>query len=192
MVVLDATMLLLLLSPNATAPTDAATGKPVEHAQQRLEGLLKQLEADRTKIIVPAPALSEILVRAGKAGPEYLDRLNRSSAFRIVSFDIRAAVEVAQMTRSAIDSGNKRTDPEATWAKIKYDRQIVAIARVENASIIYSDDRHIRRLAADAGMSVIGIAEVPLPDDLKQMDLLSLTPPERPSETPHQGPTQSI
>ena len=110
---------------------------PVEHARERIDHLVKELEQSRIKIIIPTPALSEILVRAGTAGLAYLDRLNTSAAFRIVSFDQRAAVEVAAMTRDAMATGNKRGGAQGTWAKVKFDRQIVAIAKVEGANIIY-------------------------------------------------------
>jgi len=190
MVVFDANMLLLLLSPNVAAPKDDS-GKPTEYVQQRLEALLKQLETGQIKILVPTPALSEVLVRAGGAAPAYLARISGSSAFKIVPFDARAAVEVAIMSRRAIDNGNKRTDIDGTWAKLKYDRQIVAIARVEGASAVYTDDRHVRNLAKDAGLSVVGIADVPLPPESRQTSL-KFTGPEKPSEAPREGPAQPI
>ena len=70
MVVFDATTLLLLLSPNVEAPTDPATGQKVELAGERVDFLVQQFEKDRTKIIVPTPALSEILVRSGSAAAD--------------------------------------------------------------------------------------------------------------------------
>ena len=168
MVVFDATTLLLLLSPSVPPPRDPATHTSVEHARERIDQLVKELEQNRTKIIIPTPALSEILVRAGSAGPAYLDRLNASAAFRIVSFDQRAAVELAAMTREAITAGDKRGGTQGTWAKVKYDRQIVAIAKVEGADRIYSDDEDVRRLAMPAGIAVIRIADLPLPPEMAQ------------------------
>jgi hypothetical protein len=44
------------------------------------------------------------------------------------------------MTRAAVDAGDKRVGSDATWAKVKFDRQIVAIAQVRRATAIYSDD----------------------------------------------------
>ena len=168
MVVFDATTLLLLLSPTVPPPVDPTTHMPVEHARERIDHLVKELEQSRIKIIIPTPALSEILVRAGTAGLAYLDRLNTSAAFRIVSFDQRAAVEVAAMTRDAMATGNKRGGAQGTWAKVKFDRQIVAIAKVEGANIIYSDDEDVRRLAIQSGITAIRIAELPLPPEMAQ------------------------
>jgi len=122
-------------------PNHPQTSEPVERYRDRVDHLVTHLEQNRTKIIIPTPALSEILVRAGAAGPEYLAQINSQSVFRIVAFDERDAVEVAAMTRKAIDSsGDKRGGVDGTWNKIKYDRQIVAIAKVEGVTALYSDD----------------------------------------------------
>jgi hypothetical protein len=161
MVVFDATTLLILLSPTVPAPVDPTTQRPVEYARERIDYLVEELEKSRTKILIPTPALSEILVRAGSAGPSYLDRINSSAAFRIAPFDQRAAVEVAAMTRDAMAAGNKRGGAQGTWAKVKYDRQIIAIVKVEAADTIYSDDNDVRKLAVQAGLAVIRIADLP-------------------------------
>jgi len=95
MVVLDATTLLYLLDPDAKAPQDPQTGQPVTQVKERMEYLVATLTKQKEKIIVPTPALSELLVRAGEAGPEYLQILNGTAAFKVADFSQRAAVEVA-------------------------------------------------------------------------------------------------
>lgn len=170
MVVFDATTLIFLLDPDAKPPPDQA-GQPVNHVQERIQYLIDTLSKDKQKIIVPTPALSELLVRAGDAGPGYLELLNTTTAFKVVDFDQRAAVEVAAATREAQKSGDKRSGSESTWAKIKFDRQIVAIAKVENAEIIYSDDADIARFAKDLGIRVFRIADLPLPPTEAQRNL---------------------
>lgn len=146
MVVFDASILLLLLNPEARPPTDPSTDAPVTRCQDRLEHLIETFEKDRIKVVIPTPVLSETLVRAGDTGPEYLNQLSGSAKFKIVSFDTRAAVELAAMTREAVDSGDKKGGSKAPWAKVKFDRQIVAIARIEGAHCIYSDDEGIKRV----------------------------------------------
>ena len=131
MVVFDTTVLLPILWPGAPIPIHPQTGKPVERFRDRIDHLVARLEQNRTKIIIPTPVLSEILVRAGTAGPDYLAQINAKAVFRTVAFDERAAVEVAAMTRKALDASDKRGGVDGTWNKIKYDRQIVAIAKVE-------------------------------------------------------------
>ena len=178
MVVIDATMLLLLLRPGIPVPAGPG-GVPIDKPKERVEHLVRQLEQDRTKIIVPTPALSEVLVRAGvAASQQIIEHLQKYSVFRIEPFDTRAAIEVATMTRDAIAKGKKRGDNAATYAKIKYDRQIVAIARVCGATTIYSDDGDIRALGKETKLTVIGLADLPLPPESRQQPLpLSGTDP---------------
>lgn len=171
MVVFDASTILLMLSPTTLPPVDPVTQRPINQAQERIDHLLKNLEKARTKIIIPTPALSEILVKAGNAGPQYLAKLSTTSAFRIVPFDQKAAVEVAAMNQFDLVNGPKKHDPDATWAKIKYDRQIVAIGKVENALTIYSDDKGIATLAKRYGISVIRVVDLPLAPEEAQMTI---------------------
>jgi len=171
MVVIDATMLLLLLRPGTPVPA-GPSGIPVDKPKERIDYLVGQLERERTKIIVPTPALSEAMVRAGPAATQQIiEYLQRYSVFRIEPFDTRAAIEVAAMTRGAIDSGKKRGDSTATYAKLKYDRQIMAIARVSGAEVVYSDDGDIRAMAKGTNVKVVGISELPLPPEDAQHPL---------------------
>jgi predicted nucleic acid-binding protein len=181
MVVLDAATLLLLVRPDVGVPLDS-NGKPVSHARERLAHLVKQLEKSRTKILVPTPALSEVLVRAGNKAAQIAQVLQNASVVEIAPFDTMAAVEVAMMTREAIDAGDKRGGVDGTWAKVKYDRQIVAIAKVKGAHTIYTDDGDIRKFAATAGIVVTGIADLPLPPESAQMEMPLAPPPSEADE----------
>jgi predicted nucleic acid-binding protein len=170
-VVFDATMLLLLLRPGVRAPIDPATGRPVEYAEERISQLVSDLEKARVKIVVPAPALSELLVHAGNLGPKLVEQLTRSAAFKLAPFDVLAAVEVAEMTRTAIAAGDKRSGAAGTWAKVKYDRQLVGIAKVCRADILYTDDEDLRKFAESQSVKVIRLAELPLPAERAQAEL---------------------
>lgn len=167
----DATALTLLVNPGAEPPTDPASGQPTLHARERIELLVSEVDSARGTIIVPTPALAEVLVRAGDAGPEVLERMNRSARFKIAEFDVRAAVEVAAMTRQAIREGDKKGGAEegVPWQKVKYDRQIIAIARVNNASAVYSDDRNIAAFGAQVGLRVVRTWELPLPETTEDL-----------------------
>jgi hypothetical protein len=88
-----------------------------------------------------------------------------------VDFDQRAAVEVAAAPREALAAGDKRGGSDSPWAKIKFDRQIIAIARVEGATTIYSDDDDIVRFAKSYGIAVIRVCDLPLPPEDAQQSL---------------------
>lgn len=161
---LDANMLLLLLDKDARAPIDPATGQPLQHAFERVAYLVKTLDKKRAKIIIPTPALSELLVYAGQAGPQYIAILNRSASIQIADFCQRSAVEAADLTADAIRrSGHMRGGSMETRAKIKFDRQIVAISKVHGASVIYSDDAGVSVEGARVNMGCIRSNELPLP-----------------------------
>jgi predicted nucleic acid-binding protein len=170
-VALDATALMLLMRPDARAPTDPETGEQVEGAADRIAHLVEMLEKARAEIVIPTPALSEILVRAGDAGPEILDALQRQAVFSIKPFGVKAAVEVAERTRKAIQAGDRRGGTDETWAKVKFDRQIVAIALVERATVIYSDDKGVKSFGEEAGLRVVRTTDLPLPEQDPQGDL---------------------
>ncbi|MBN8982097.1 MAG: hypothetical protein J0I29_12605 [Rhizobiales bacterium] len=172
MVVIDTTTLLLLLRPGTPVPNDV-NGRPIDRPKERIEFLVSQLDKAGTKVIIPTPTLAEALVRAGVAGSQGLiEKLQGFAVFRIEPFDTRAAIEVAAMSRDALAAGNKRGKSDATWAKVKYDRQIVAIAKVNGATTIYSDDGDIKTLGQKMKIAVISVADLPLPPEKAQMDLL--------------------
>ena len=163
MAVFDATALVHLLEPNAGAIVDPNTGQPIADASARIKHLIDTLEKKRDKIVIPTPALSEVLVHAGDAAERYLAVLHQSARFRIAPFDERAAIELATITREAIDRGDFRAGSDATRATLKFDRQIIAIARVEGESVIYSDDLGLGKLGSSLKLSVIPTYDLPIP-----------------------------
>lgn len=174
MVVFDSALLLLVLDPRARPPLDLETGRPVDKAADRVEYLIKQLSADKQKIIVPTPVLSEVLVHAGSATYKYLEILNNHATFRIAPFDQKAAIEAALAMRDALDRGGHRVDaahPDATKTKIKFDRQIVAVAKAEGAHTIYSDDEDVRNYGQRAGLTVVRTAQLDLPPEDPQIKM---------------------
>lgn len=171
MVVTDATMLLLLLRPDTPVPA-GPDGVKIDRPKERIDYLVQQLDKAKVKIIIPTPVLAEALVRAGAEGSQRIvEQLQRYAVFAIEPFDTRASVELAAMSRDALSGGNKRGGSTATWAKVKFDRQIVAIAKVHGATTIYSDDGDIKTLAQRASINVVGLKDLPLPPQKAQLDL---------------------
>ncbi len=174
MAIFDATFLVLLLDPEANPPIDPETGQPVTYAKERVEYLIKIMEQTGGKVVVPTPALSEYLVKADVAGPVRLQMMEKRSVFQIASFDKRAAVELAALTREALKD-DKFGGVDEPWQKVKLDRQIVAIAKVAGEKEIYSDDTGIRKFAKQAGIKPIRAADLDLPpeDAQRKLDLSS-------------------
>jgi predicted nucleic acid-binding protein len=175
MVVIDSTNLLLMLRPGTPVALDSS-GAPIDRPKDGIEYLVKRLSRDKSKIIIPTPALSEALVKAGAAASQQIvEELQRYAAFSIEPFDTRAALEVAAMSRAALADGGKKGRSAAPWQKVKYDRQIVAIAKVHGATEVYSDDSNIEVLCEAAKIKMVRLGELPLPPEDAQfrMDLES-------------------
>ncbi|MCC8959302.1 PIN domain-containing protein [Bradyrhizobium sp. Pear77] len=167
MVVIDSTNLLLMLRPGTPVPGG------VDRAKERIDYLVHRLSKAKAKIIIPTPALSEALVKAGAAASlQIVEEIQKHAVFSIEPFDTRAALEASAMSRAALANGNKKGSSTAPWQKVKFDRQIVAIAKVNGATEIYSDDGDIAALGQHAKIKVIRLSDLPLPPEKDQLDFL--------------------
>ena len=163
MVLFDCDFLCFLCHDNPGVVLSPTTRKPVEKAPEKIKNLLNHLEAKRKKIIIPTPALSEFLCITANNAHEILDVLTNTYGFELAAFDTMAAVEAAIATSSAVAKGAKKGGSKSTWAKVKFDRQIIAIAKTRGVSTIYSNDDDVRRYAKKDGMEVIPLWSLPEP-----------------------------
>lgn len=85
-------------------------------------------------------------------------------------FDQVAAIELAAIEIDDRMKHGKRTGSASPWAKLRFDRQIVAIAKTNGATRIYSDDEDVIKLAARINIQAIATRELPLPT-AKQIDI---------------------
>ena len=168
-VAFDNTFLSLVLNPKSRPKPNPATGQPVEHCKERVEALVDGLSKRGATVIIPTPCFSEMLC----AVPD-LERataeLNRSTAFDLASFDERCAVDLAEIVRKAIASGDKRGGVNAPWNEIKFDRQIAVTAKVNGAEILYSDDANQATFAKQIGLQVQHTWDLDLPPAYAQQD----------------------
>ncbi|NCP14191.1 MAG: hypothetical protein GW858_08525 [Sphingomonadales bacterium] len=166
---LDNSAFTYLVNPNAKPPNDPSTGTPVAHAKERIEGLISSL-GKQSRLILPTPALAEALVGAGLGAVELIEKLNQQSKILVVPFDQKCAVELAMMHMEVIEkSGSKRGGSTEPWQKVKFDRQIVAIAKVHNSTRIFSDDIGLCSFAKTVGLEAVSTWELPVPE--KDLDL---------------------
>lgn len=169
----DNTFLTLMLKPSSRPTPNPATGKPVPNHRHRIDALLDEFSAKRGKIIIPTPSLSEALTFTDRP-QEYFDLLESYACIEVVPFDQRAALELSLITRQAIGAGNKKSGVDADWQQVKLDRQIVAIAKVSNATVLYTDDSNQAAFARLAGLDVCHTWDLPLTGKHAQSDLLDL------------------
>src|SRR6266478_4893414 len=65
--------------------------------------------------------------------------------------------------RKAQNTSTKKGTSTAPWTKVKFDRQIVAIAKVNECKRLYSDDGDVINFGEKAGLEVISTWKLPLP-----------------------------
>lgn len=154
MVGFDTSFALLALRPGVNGSVD--------HAVERVAYVLSQLSEQKETILIPAPCLAELLAGAGPAAPGLVGVISSSARFRVAPFGTRAAIEIASFMAGRLSRAEKRGG-HRDWAKFKFDHQIIAIAKVEGASALYTDDRDQARLARDAGLQVVTLADIHVP-----------------------------
>ncbi len=76
-----------------------------------------------------------------------------------------------------LEKGEAGPPGDGTKAKVKYDRQIVAVAHTEGATMFYTDDHRQANLAERCGMTVRSLADCPIPATAAQLSLPLAAPP---------------
>ena len=158
MIALDAGVLIAHRNPHVS-----------EDLRVRIDSVIREAGRSRKPIILPSPAVTEYL--AGVGSPEATSKahevLHSEKAFRVAPVGERASLEVA-LTMARVKNKQMRKAEGVSWAKAKFDWQIVAIAKVEGATKIYTTDREVVRAAEHIGIEGIYVPDMPLPDDARQ------------------------
>ncbi|MGQ8879017.1 hypothetical protein ACUTR7_16010 [Delftia sp. NA_296.1] len=165
MVVFDTSVLAIAFDQNACVPKDPATGQPLERCKERIDHLLKTLTATKAKILIPTPVLAEYMVHGGPDRQKRLNKIVLSRVFTVAPFDMRAAVECAELEPVPRKAKAITHFDNETKAKVKFDRQILATALTHRVSHMYTGDNQLARKARDCGLLVTLTWELPLPPE---------------------------
>jgi hypothetical protein len=112
------------------------------------------LDDERIDVVVPTPVLTELLASARVDVAATLAVLRGLARVRIEGFGERAAIECAEMLRRT----RRGTGPKA---KIRFDQQIVAIAKVIGAATVYSDDGDVKALCERESTDPKSVRDLP-------------------------------
>jgi len=159
----DAGFLHILFDDRARIPHDSKGVPIVDRAQDRIDFLVQTMSRRKDKIILPAPALAEFMLLASDRWNDYLTILRRKAVFEIASFDAPEAVELVEHWLKNGDSKRLKAGNPETWAKLKYDRQIAAIASTRRVECIYSTDSDLKKFAQQLKKEYRGLVDLPLP-----------------------------
>lgn len=139
---------------------------------RKLDMLIQDL-VDKRKIIgIPAPAWAEFLAGAKLAMPEIINKFGGKRAIQILPFGDAEAIEAAEIERRF--KRRVKGENQGSRTIVKYDRQILAIARTQNAEILYTDDDKMAKEANRLSIKVCKTDDLPLPPEPPQQELFAL------------------
>lgn len=135
----------------------------------RANHLLKQLEENKSKLIIPSIAVAEMLTSIDEN--DHSAVLARfQTDWRVVDFNLRAAAIFARMRRDWHIKNRlkeiREFDSSVTRKELVADVMIIASAIAHNASIIYSHNDDFRKMAEGF------ITVEDLPDNPIQLELI--------------------
>jgi len=168
-VAIDNTILTLILYPNAKPTPNPETGEPASDIGVRIKSLVSAHEDSGNTIVIPTPVLTETLISLDSDPAILLDKLSKLSVFNTYPFDKRAALMLAKLSNAEI-SKTQRKKGIVPYQKLKFDRQIVSIALVADAEILYTDDRSQTIFAESVGLKVVHSWDIDIADEYRQRD----------------------
>lgn len=141
-----------------TDPED--TSQVLTRLEERVEAFVSEAQQQNHVLLVPTPVLTEFLFRVERSQiGSLLEELEGYGCFEVVDFDKSAAIECALLPQP---KQLKSVSDDSTAARVKFDRQIVAICKANSADTIWSHDRQLRNIARGQSITVKSLADVKL------------------------------
>jgi hypothetical protein len=81
----------------------------------------------------------------------YLEEIKKYACFQVKSFDEKAAIELALVLRKSVEDRHRKKS-QMSKQIVNFDRQIVAICKVNGFTTVYSDDGNVAAFAEECGM----------------------------------------
>lgn len=136
--------------------------------QLRMDGLVVELARKREPIGVPAQVWAEFLEAASQQEAEESVKLFKSNAFVLLSYDMRCAIETAAVARQGQAVRKITKEKKRDRQTVKVDWQIIAIAKVNRARLLLSNDGSMVAEAIRQGLHCMKISELPIPENGRQ------------------------
>lgn len=158
-IVIDTNVLVQIMQNEASADLrHPETGAIVDRLFDRAAALVDHIDTLGGVVIIPAPVLSEYLFGIDRgAFQAHLDIISSVKSIEVAAFDQVAAIECAMLVS---DAEQKQMDPAASKAKLRVDRQILAIAVAAGVSEIWTHDIGLMNKARSVGMSAKCLADI--------------------------------
>lgn len=134
------------------------TGAIIDNAFDRALALVDRIDNLKGTVVLPAPVLSEYLLGVSREKHNaHLGIIMSTRSIQIAPFDELAAIECALLPSN---QELKNMDANSTMAKLKYDRQIIAIALSIGADEIWTHDKQVFAKAKALGIQARSLADI--------------------------------
>lgn len=165
-IVIDTNVLVQIMqNGDATDLSDPKTGNPIASGFRRAEALMEHIDNQKAVVVLPSPVLAEYLIGIDVgAYQQHLDIISGVSSIEVVPFDQLAAIECAMLVNA---QEQKAMDADATKAKLRFDRQILAIAVACGAKELWTHDKQLYNRALETGVIPRSLADIePMPEQI--------------------------
>ncbi|QFH65042.1 type II toxin-antitoxin system VapC family toxin [Leclercia adecarboxylata] len=148
------------MKPNFTI-VDPESGELISEVPRRIDALVDRIDNINGTIIIPAPVLAEFLIGIDKEKHQaHINLIRSMSCFEIASFDEMAAIECAQLPTLSELKQMMKSD---TANKIKFDRQIISIAKALSIDEVWTHDQGVFKRCKQLGIAVRSLLSVEPP-----------------------------
>lgn len=138
------------------------SGRLSSDDQIRMNGLVSELSRKKETIGIPAQVWAEFLEAASQEEAEESVKLFKSNAFSLLAYDMRCAIETAEVARQGQTVRKSTKGPKRDRQAVKVDWQIIAIAKVNQARLLLSNDGPMAAEAIRQGLNCMKISELPI------------------------------
>jgi predicted nucleic acid-binding protein len=168
-IVIDTNVLVQIMqNDGAKDLIDPETDKLVAGAFERAEALVDRIDTLNGVVVLPAPVVAEYLLGIERNSYQrHLEILNGVRCIEVSAFDQQAAIECALLVTN---QEMKQLDPDSKMAKLKYDRQILAIAIASGAKEIWTHDKQLYKRSRAMGLIARSLASIDLRPQQLRLD----------------------
>lgn len=134
----------------------------------RMDGHVAELKRKREPVGIPAQVLAEFLEGAKPEEVAMSFNLLKTTAFKVLPYDMRSAVETVEVAKSGHTARKAQKGQKRERQAVKVDWQIIAVAKANNARLLVTNDTDMLNEANRCGLACMTIADFTIPDELRQ------------------------
>ncbi|MDR0564232.1 MAG: PIN domain-containing protein [Azoarcus sp.] len=130
--------------------------------KEQIQSFVNAIKKARGQILIPAPVFAEFAV---KANEDEIQEILNDRTFVIADFNKKSALECSFILRNELV---KKRNKKENKIKVKFDVQILSIAKANEAEVLITDDTHLINLASKHGVLTKTVNNLPPPDPVQE------------------------